>query len=93
MRACARGPLHFSRSFDARPAPALRFAGSVETARRTIEAAASSTSSVDRENALDLLALRRGKTPEKEALNEMFAGLMEMIRNNRRPRRGDESMR
>ena len=47
--------------------------------QETIEAAASHFE-IDRESALYLLALRRGKTPEKEALNEMFAGLMEMIR-------------
>jgi hypothetical protein len=47
--------------------------------QETIDAAAEHFG-VDRESAVNLLALRRGKTPEKETLNELFAGLMEMIR-------------
>jgi predicted nucleotidyltransferase len=35
---------------------------------------------IDRESAVGLLALRHGKTPDKEALNERFTRLMEMIR-------------
>jgi hypothetical protein len=54
-----------------KPAPLRR--------QETIDAAAENFD-IDRESAVNLLALRRGKAPQKEALNELFAGLMELIR-------------
>ena len=53
------------------PAPALR--------RETLDAAATQFG-IDRECAARLLELRRGKTPDREVLGKLFAGLMEMIR-------------
>jgi predicted nucleotidyltransferase len=53
------------------PAPVMR--------RETLDAAAEHFG-IDRECAARLLDLRRGKTPGREALGGLFAGLMEMIR-------------
>jgi len=53
------------------PAPVVR--------RETLDAAAERFG-IDRECAARLLDLRQGKTPGREALDRLFAGLMEMIR-------------
>jgi predicted nucleotidyltransferase len=53
------------------PAPVLR--------RETLDATAEHFG-IDRQFAARLLDLRRGKTPDREALDGLFAGLMEMIR-------------
>ena len=53
------------------PAPVLR--------RETLDAA-SEHFGIDRECAARLLDLRRGKTPDRETLGGLFAGMMEMIR-------------